>query len=84
MDYIPVYEADEEPAGTGANQLRISVEKVQKLGVRTEAVQTRALVQTIRAVGRVEVDERRIAAIAPKFEGWVDKLYVNVTGQMVD
>ncbi|MGB4064052.1 MAG: efflux RND transporter periplasmic adaptor subunit, partial [Azonexus sp.] len=39
MDYIAVYEgeADDEPAS--ANQIKISTEKVQKLGVRTEAAQ---------------------------------------------
>jgi len=84
MDYVPVY-ADEEPAQAqaqpGANQ--VSAEKIQKLGVRTEAASLRVLEQTVRAAGRVEVDERRITTIAPKFEGYVDKLLVNATGQAV-
>jgi Cu(I)/Ag(I) efflux system membrane fusion protein len=37
----------------------------------------------IRAAGRVEVDERRLFAVAPKFEGWIERLHVNVTGQPV-
>lgn len=83
MDYIAVYAggADEEPAA--ANQVRISTEKVQKLGVRTEAAQLRALDKTVRAAGRVEPDERRLFTIAPKFEGYVERLHVNVTGQPV-
>ena len=86
MDYIAVYEGEEdgeasEPATAG--QVRISTEKVQKLGVRTEAAQLRSLDKTVRAAGRIEPDERRIYAISPKFEGYVERLHVNVTGQPV-
>ncbi len=83
MDYIAVYAggADEEPAA--ANQIRISTEKVQKLGVRTEAAQLRVLDRSVRAAGRIEPDERRLFTIASKFEGYVERLHVNVTGQPV-
>src|SRR5205814_1561333 len=37
----------------------------------------------IRTTGRVTVDERRIAQVRTKFDGFVDALYVNVTGQAV-
>ena len=87
MDYIAVYEGEDEdssPAAAGGPaQLRISTEKVQKLGVRTEAASLRLLGRTVRAAGRVEPDERRVAVVAPKFEGYVEKLLVNVTGQPV-
>ncbi len=82
MDYIPVYDGEDEEGA--ANQVRISVEKVQKLGVRTEAASTRALGRRVRASGRVEPDERRIYAITPKFEGYVERLHANVTGQRVE
>jgi Cu(I)/Ag(I) efflux system membrane fusion protein len=83
MDYIAVYAggADEEPLA--ANQIKISTEKVQKLGVRTEAAQLRVLDRLVRASGRIEPDERRVYAISPKFEGYVERLHVNVTGQAV-
>ena len=83
MDYIAVYsgEADDEPGS--ANQVRISTEKVQKLGVRTEAAQLRILDRQVRASGRIEPDERRVYSISPKFEGYVERLHVNVTGQAV-
>jgi len=85
MDYIPVYEGEDEGgADKGSpNQIRISTEKIQKLGVRTEAAAMRALGKTVRAAGRVEPDERRIHAVSPKFEGYVERLHVNVTGQPV-
>lgn len=84
MDYVPVYEGGEEPGSTAsAGLVNISVEKVQKLGVKTEPVTMRVLDKTLRAVGRVEVDEQHIHNIAPKFEGWIEKLHVKTTGEPV-
>ncbi len=81
MDYIAVYEG-EEPAAS-STELKISTDRMQKLGVRTQAAEQRAIDRTVRAAGRVEVDERLLATIAPKFEGYVEKLHVNTTGQQV-
>ena len=88
MDYVPVYEGGEETGGdqaapTGSGQVNISIEKVQKLGVKTERAAMRLLDKTVRAVGKVEVDERHIHNIAPKFEGWIEKLHVKTTGEPV-
>jgi len=82
MDYVPVYEGD-APAASDGNVVRIGTERVQKLGVRTETAALGRLDRLVRAVGRVEVDERRVFAVAPKFEGWVERLFVNATGQPV-
>lgn len=85
MDYIAVFEGEEDGGGEPAspNQIKISTEKVQKLGVRSEAAQLRSLDKTVRAAGRIEPDERKTYAISPKFEGYVERLHVNVTGQPV-
>ena len=83
MDYIAVFEGEADADPASAKQLRISTEKIQKLGVRTEAAQMRTLDRTVRASGRIEPDERRVYAIAPKFEGYVERLHVNFTGQSV-
>src|SRR5437660_3963027 len=81
MDYIPVY-ADE---GSGAvpGTVKISPERIQMLGVRTEAASLRTMARTVRAVGTVAADERRIGVVNPKFEGWIEKLHVSTTGQAV-
>ena len=83
MDYIAVYEGETDDEPAAANQVRISTEKVQKLGVRTETASLRVLDKIVRAAGRIEPDERRIYAISPKFEGYVERLHVNATGQPV-
>jgi Cu(I)/Ag(I) efflux system membrane fusion protein len=80
MDYIAVYEGEDDASG---NEVKISTAKVQKLGVRVEAASLRELSRPVRASGRIEVDERRLHTIAPKFEGWVEQLHVNITGEPV-
>ncbi len=81
MDYVPVYEgAEEESSGT---QIKITTEKVQKLGVRTELAALRELTRTVRAVGTLQIDERRVTTVAPRFEGWIEQLHVNTTGEQV-
>ena len=82
MDYIPVYEGDDEGSENGT-VVKISTDKVQKLGVKTSKAQLRQLSRTVRALGRVEADERRVYSIAPKFEGWVERLQVDATGDVV-
>ena len=79
MDYLPVY------ANEVANQRQVSIspEKIQKLGVKTEKVSLRPLARSIRALGSIQVDERRVHGVTAKFEGWIQRLYVNATGQPV-
>lgn len=80
MDYVPVYEDEaSQPAGT----VTISPERVQILGVRTAPVTQRVMARSIRAVGTVAVDERRLVVVAPRFEGWIERLLVDQTGQSV-
>ena len=80
MDYIPVYEGDE--VGDGKT-IKISLDRIQKLGVETASVEHRSLHRTIRAVGTVQADERRLFIFNTKFEGWIEKLHVNATGEAV-
>lgn len=84
MDYIPVYEdeataAKAEKPGT----VRITPERIQRIGVKSEAVVRRDLDRTIRTVGRVEPVEDNIHVITTKIPGWIEKLYVDRTDQMV-
>ena len=80
MDYIPVY-ADEQPDDAGV--VRVSPARVQTLGVRTAVVESRTLAVPIRASGRVEIDERAQAVVAPRFDGWIERLHVRAVGDVV-
>ena len=83
MDYIAVYADDDENRVPGASLVNLSLDKVQKLGVRTEAVALRDLKNTVRAVATVQANERLLHTVTPKFDGWIQKLHVNTTGQAV-
>ncbi len=82
MDYIPVYEEERE-AEEAHGTVIISPEKIQKIGVKSEEAKIRTLKRTIRTVGRIDHDETRVFNINTKIGGWVEKLYVNRTDQMV-
>ncbi len=63
--------------------VEIPTEKQQLIGVKTEAVGYRTIGKTIRTVGRVEYDERKLYTVNIKFEGWIEKLYADYTGKEV-
>src|SRR5205085_6715739 len=67
MDYIPVYEGEESDDG---NTVKVSLDKVQRSGVRTQPVGLRSLVQSVRAVGTVEHDESRQTIVTLRSEGF--------------
>lgn len=80
MAYIPVY-ADEAAGKPGS--IRLSTEKMQRAGVRLTDVTRTALAQTVRASGTVAADETRQAVLAARFTGFIEKLYVSQTGDIV-
>jgi Cu(I)/Ag(I) efflux system membrane fusion protein len=82
MAYIPVY-ADGHQAGAPAGEVRIDPTVVQDSGVRTTTARRAALSRNIRTIGRVTYDEERVVRLHPKYSGWVEKLYVDKTGEPV-
>ncbi len=82
MDLVPVYGEESEPA-TG-HVIRIDPVTIQNMGIRTAVLRRGPLVKTIRTIGRVDYDEQRVTFINTKFEGWIEKLHVNETGQHVE
>jgi len=81
MDYLPVYAAEETRDADPV--LRVSTEKIQRLGVKTAPVENTGIAHTVRSVGFVEADERRLHTVTLRFDGFIEKLYVNATGQAV-
>lgn len=80
-DLVPVY--SDEGETVGGQVIRIDPVTIQNMGVRTERVRRVPLVKTIRTVGRIDYDEQTLVYVDTKFEGWIEKLYVNETGQKV-
>ena len=81
MDLVPVCAAggDELPEGA----VRINPGMIQNMGVRMALVERRDLTRVVRAVGRVDYDERLVEHVHIKVQGWIEKLYVKYEGEMV-
>ncbi|MGA2533545.1 MAG: efflux RND transporter periplasmic adaptor subunit [Candidatus Aminicenantales bacterium] len=85
MDMVP-FEVEESGAVTevgGRVQVLISPERQQLIGIKTAPVKSQPIHKLIRAVGRVDYAEPNISIVNLKFDGWVEKLYVNSTGRAV-
>ncbi len=85
MDYVPVYSDEISAAGvvTGLAAVQTTAEGRRLAGIQTVAAKQERLATTIRTVGSVTVDETRIRHVHTKVSGWVDKLFVDFTGQTV-
>ena len=81
MDLVPECSAAGEEAADGA--VLIDSATMQNIGVRTERVERRDLSRSVRAVGRVAYDERRVTHLHTKVQGWVENLFVDFVGQEV-
>ncbi len=86
MDYIPVY-ADEGKSESGFVEgfasVTIGGQGLRLAGVQTAVARRGVLSRSTRTVGLVTPDETRIRHVHTKISGWVEKLYVNYTGQQV-
>lgn len=58
-------------------------ERARLAGVRTVEAAADTVATTVRAVGNVVPDETRVRHVTTKVSGWVEKLHVNATGQVV-
>ena len=82
MDLVPVYASD---AGSlPANTVRIDPGFVQSTGVRTEQIARRNIAQTIRTVGTLAHNDRQIAWVNTKYDGWIENVAVNYLGETVE
>jgi len=68
---------------SGYANVKLTSGRQQLIGVQTGMTEMRSLGRSVRTVGRVAVDETRLYKITTKFDGYIEKLYVNVTGQQI-
>jgi multidrug efflux pump subunit AcrA (membrane-fusion protein) len=68
---------------SGDGTVQLTADQIRQFGVTFGGVEMRTLTAEVRTVGIVNFDETRMARIAPKFDGFVERLYVNITGQPV-
>jgi multidrug efflux pump subunit AcrA (membrane-fusion protein) len=81
MDMVPVYE---DAAGAdNSSAIVVDATTQQNMNIRTAEVQRGPLRKTIRTVGAIDYNETALADVTTKFKGWIEKLNVDATGQLV-
>ena len=83
MPGMPGMEAGDHPTEAKGNTVYISPARQQMIGVRTAAVEHRALQTTIRTVGVLAYDETRVTEIHTKIAGWIERTFVDYVGRQV-
>ena len=82
MDLVPVYADEAEGAPEGA--VRLDPTFVQRVGVRTTPVERRDIARTIRTVGTLAHNDKQIAWVGTKYDGWIENVAVNYLGETVE
>ena len=80
MDMVPVY----ENAANGSQTIAIDPATIQTMNIRTARVTRGPLRYVIRTVANVDYDETALADVTTKYKGWIEKLYVDATGALVN
>ncbi len=76
-ELVPVH------AGQTPGSIQVSAERQQLIGVRYGTAEFITASEPIRAVGKVDLDERLISHIHSRTEGWIDDVYADFTGRYV-
>ncbi len=84
MDLVPFSEAPAAPSSVpGLAQVALDPARRQALGVVTAPAESRPFTRTLRAAGRVTIDETRIAHVHVKTAGYIEHLHADYTGKTV-
>ena len=73
--------ADTNAAST--TTIAVEAATMQNMNLRTVEIQSGPLRKTIRTVGAIDYNETALADVTTKFKGWIEKLNVDATGQLV-
>ena len=85
MKLTPVRKQDANAgAAEAASIIAIDPATIQTMGIRTAEVTRGPLRRLIRTVANVDYDETALADVTTKYKGWIEKLYVDATGALVN
>jgi Cu(I)/Ag(I) efflux system membrane fusion protein/cobalt-zinc-cadmium efflux system membrane fusion protein len=83
MDYVPVYADEADSAAADGAVVTINPAVQQNMNVLTERVERRDIAHKIRTVGYLGYDQERMVSVTTKYQGFIEKTYVNYIGQPV-
>jgi RND family efflux transporter MFP subunit len=85
MDLVPMY-ANEMASGAEMTpgSVQITAQQQQLIGVKTATVERRTMERVLRSVGKVTIDESKVAHIHTKFSGYIEHVYADFVGKQVN
>ncbi len=84
MKLTPIRNSGTSPeASANPSAIAVDVATQQNMNIRTAEVIHGPLRKTIRTVGAIDYNETTLADVTTKFKGWIEKLNVDATGQLV-
>ena len=67
----------------GPQAVALTDDEARRIGVTYALVTEETVTREVRIVGQIAFDETRVKVIAPKVDGWVERLYADATGQAI-
>jgi RND family efflux transporter MFP subunit len=85
MKLTPIRRPETGDAESASNSTAIAVDAVtiQNMNLRTAEITRGPLRRIVRTVGTIDYNETALADVTTKFRGWIEKLDVDATGQLV-
>jgi multidrug efflux pump subunit AcrA (membrane-fusion protein)/rubrerythrin len=84
MKLTPIHNAATAAGhAAGASAIVMDAATAQNMNLRTAVVASGPLRKTIRTLGTIDYNETALAEVTTKFRGWIEKLYVDATGELV-
>jgi RND family efflux transporter MFP subunit len=84
MKLEPVHKlAGKETAAANSSAITVDPTTIQMMNIQTTEIASGPLRRTIRTVGTIDYNETALAEVTTKFKGWIEKLDVDATGQLV-
>ena len=63
--------------------VQLTPQRMQSIGVKLGTVEMKTVSDEIRVTGNVDMDERRLAYVQLRFPGWIHKVFVDATYDLV-
>ena len=79
MDLVPVYDGENSSAIT----IQIDAATIQRMNFKTGTVTRGPVIREFRTVGTIAYNEQGLRDITTKYEGWIEKLFVNASWTVV-
>ena len=79
MDMEPVYGDTSATAADEARAIHIDAATIQRMNLKTGLVSRGPVLREFRTVGTIAYDESGLRDITTKYEGWIEKLFVDQT-----